>query len=90
MAWQEGQAYADLYVRLLNKLSRSDTLQYVLVLVGDMLNGHTIHPLTATDRLTFVTDQRTRRKTGALCGIERLLRRTLKVRLSFEYWQQRQ
>lgn len=31
--------YASLYVRLLSKLSRNDTLQFVLVLIGDMIAG---------------------------------------------------
>ncbi|SCV71423.1 BQ2448_3011 [Microbotryum intermedium] len=35
---QEADTYADLYVRLLSKLSRNDTLQYILVLVADFLN----------------------------------------------------
>ncbi|KDE02395.1 V-type H+-transporting ATPase 54 kDa subunit [Microbotryum lychnidis-dioicae p1A1 Lamole] len=34
----ESDTYADLYVRLLSKLSRNDTLQYILVLVADFLN----------------------------------------------------
>ncbi|KAE8232987.1 hypothetical protein CF326_g1976 [Tilletia indica] len=36
----EGGAYALLYLRLLAKLSRTDTLQQILVLVGDMLRDH--------------------------------------------------
>lgn len=36
---ERGQEYATLYLRLLTKLSRTDTLQQVLVLVGDMLEG---------------------------------------------------
>lgn len=36
-AQQEGASYATLYLRLLAKLSRTDTLQQILVLVGDML-----------------------------------------------------
>lgn len=36
---QEGSSYATLYLRLLSKLSRTDTLQQILVLVGDMLEG---------------------------------------------------
>jgi V-type H+-transporting ATPase subunit H len=35
----EGPAYARLYLTLLGKLSRTDTLQQVLVLVADMLDG---------------------------------------------------
>ncbi|GAA5986370.1 hypothetical protein JCM11641_005358 [Rhodosporidiobolus odoratus] len=33
----EGEAYAALYVRLLSKLSRNDTLQFILVLVGEFI-----------------------------------------------------
>ncbi|KPV72809.1 uncharacterized protein RHOBADRAFT_17772 [Rhodotorula graminis WP1] len=33
----EGETYAALYIRLLNKLSRNDTLQFVLVLLGDFI-----------------------------------------------------
>ncbi|KAL9933655.1 hypothetical protein V8E36_007313 [Tilletia maclaganii] len=36
----EGGSYALLYLRLLAKLSRTDTLQQILVLVGDMLRDH--------------------------------------------------
>jgi len=35
----EGQAYARLYLSLLKKLVRLDTIQYVLVMVGDALIG---------------------------------------------------
>lgn len=34
---QEGETYANLYIRLLSKLSRNDTLQFILVLVGDFI-----------------------------------------------------
>ncbi|CAO1633023.1 unnamed protein product [Parajaminaea phylloscopi] len=37
---QHGKEYALLYLRLLTKLSRTDTLQQVLVLVTDMLHNH--------------------------------------------------
>ncbi|GAA5878660.1 hypothetical protein JCM3774_000442 [Rhodotorula dairenensis] len=33
----EGEAYAALYIRLLGKLSRTDTIQYILVLLGDFI-----------------------------------------------------
>ncbi|GAA5913427.1 H(+)-transporting V1 sector ATPase subunit H [Sporobolomyces salmoneus] len=33
----EGETYAALYIRLLNKLSRNDTLQFILVLLGDFI-----------------------------------------------------
>ncbi|GJN94616.1 hypothetical protein Rhopal_007699-T1 [Rhodotorula paludigena] len=33
----EGETYAALYIRLLNKLSRKDTLQFILVLLGDFI-----------------------------------------------------
>ncbi|GAA5831556.1 hypothetical protein JCM11251_000747 [Rhodosporidiobolus azoricus] len=33
----EGATYAALYIRLLNKLSRNDTLQFILVLLGDFI-----------------------------------------------------
>ncbi|GAA6061538.1 hypothetical protein JCM10212_002745 [Sporobolomyces blumeae] len=33
----EGQTYAGLYIRLLNKLSRNDTLQFILVLLADFI-----------------------------------------------------
>ncbi|GAA5861771.1 hypothetical protein JCM1840_005261 [Sporobolomyces johnsonii] len=33
----EGETYAALYIRLLNKLSRSDTLQFILVLLADFV-----------------------------------------------------
>ena len=36
---ERGEEYASLYLRLLGKLSRTDTLQQVLVLVNDMLEG---------------------------------------------------
>lgn len=36
---ERGEDYAVLYLRLLGKLSRTDTLQQVLVLIGDMLEG---------------------------------------------------
>ncbi|PWN49897.1 ARM repeat-containing protein [Violaceomyces palustris] len=35
---EQGGDYASLFLRLLSKLSRTDTLQQILVLVGDMLN----------------------------------------------------
>lgn len=35
-----GDKYAQLYTRLLAKLTRTDTLQQILVLIGDMLDGH--------------------------------------------------
>lgn len=38
-AAQEGETYAALYIRLLNKLSRNDTLQFILVLLGDFIAG---------------------------------------------------
>ncbi|ORY55172.1 armadillo-type protein [Leucosporidium creatinivorum] len=34
---EEGETYANLYIRLLSKLSRNDTLQFILVLVGDFI-----------------------------------------------------
>lgn len=34
-----GEEYATLYLRLLTKLSRTDTLQQVLVLMGDMVEA---------------------------------------------------
>lgn len=34
---EQGQEYVSLYLRLLSKLSRTDTLQQILVLVDDML-----------------------------------------------------
>ncbi|GAA6030577.1 hypothetical protein JCM8097_006217 [Rhodosporidiobolus ruineniae] len=34
----EGETYAQLYIRLLSKLSRNDTLQFILVLLGDFIN----------------------------------------------------
>ncbi|GAA5988701.1 hypothetical protein JCM10908_003681 [Rhodotorula pacifica] len=33
----EGEAYAALYIRLLGKLSRTDTIQFILVLLGDFI-----------------------------------------------------
>lgn len=36
---QEGETYAALYIRLLNKLSRNDTLQFILVLLADFIAG---------------------------------------------------
>ncbi|GAA6024941.1 hypothetical protein JCM10207_001439 [Rhodosporidiobolus poonsookiae] len=33
----EAETYAALYIRLLNKLSRNDTLQFILVLLGDFI-----------------------------------------------------
>ncbi|TNY18749.1 ATPase, V1 complex, subunit H [Rhodotorula diobovata] len=33
----EGETYAALYIRLLNKLSRNDTLQFILVLLADFI-----------------------------------------------------
>lgn len=41
---QEGETYAALYIRLLNKLSRNDTLQFILVLLGDFIAGQSISP----------------------------------------------
>ena len=38
-AAQEGEVYASLYIRLLNKLSRADTVQSLLSLISDMLQG---------------------------------------------------
>jgi V-type H+-transporting ATPase subunit H len=39
--WEDsGDKYAALYIRLLAKLTRTDTLQQILVLMGDMLAGH--------------------------------------------------
>lgn len=35
----DGQVYATLYLRLLKKLVRVDTMQYILVMVGDALLG---------------------------------------------------
>lgn len=35
----DGKAYAQLYLRLLKKLERVDTLQSILVLIGDALIG---------------------------------------------------
>lgn len=35
----EGQAYATLYLRLLGKLVRIDTLQFILVMIADALTG---------------------------------------------------
>ncbi|PWY99308.1 ARM repeat-containing protein [Testicularia cyperi] len=37
---QQGQEYVSLYLRLLSKLSRTDTLQQILVLIDDMLTDH--------------------------------------------------
>ncbi|KAK4053341.1 H(+)-transporting V1 sector ATPase subunit H [Microbotryomycetes sp. JL221] len=37
----QAKTYANLYIRLLAKLSRNDTLQYILVLVGDFVQGET-------------------------------------------------
>ncbi|KAM0787224.1 hypothetical protein ACM66B_006462 [Microbotryomycetes sp. NB124-2] len=34
---QQSKTYASLYIRLLGKLSRNDTLQYILVLLGDFV-----------------------------------------------------
>lgn len=39
--------YAQLYVNLLNKLSRADTLQSILVLLGEMLAGVLLNLLSA-------------------------------------------
>ncbi|KAL8280153.1 hypothetical protein RQP46_007483 [Phenoliferia psychrophenolica] len=36
----EGEVYASLYIRLLNKLSRADTVQSLLSLISDMLQDH--------------------------------------------------
>lgn len=35
-----GDKYAHLYIRLLNKLTRTDTLQQILVLMGNLLKNH--------------------------------------------------
>jgi V-type H+-transporting ATPase subunit H len=35
----DGQAYAHLYLRLLNKLQRVDTHHWILVMIADMLSG---------------------------------------------------
>lgn len=35
----EGQAYAQLYLALLKKLVRLDTIQYILVMISDALLG---------------------------------------------------
>ena len=35
----DGQAYALLYLRLLNKLQRVDTQHWILVMIADMLSG---------------------------------------------------
>lgn len=35
----EGQAYAQLYLSLLKKLVRLDTIQYILVMISDALLG---------------------------------------------------
>ena len=35
----DGQAYASLYLRLLSKLQRVDTMQWVLVMIGDAITG---------------------------------------------------
>jgi len=37
---QDGEKYASLYIRLLAKLTRTDTLQQILVLMSDMLEDH--------------------------------------------------
>lgn len=37
---QDGEKYASLYIRLLAKLTRTDTLQQILVLMGDMLEDN--------------------------------------------------
>lgn len=37
---ESGDKYAALYIRLLAKLTRTDTLQQILVLIGDMLEGN--------------------------------------------------
>lgn len=37
---EKGEQYAILYLRLLSKLSRTDTLQQVLVLIADMLEAN--------------------------------------------------
>ncbi|POY73016.1 hypothetical protein BMF94_4002 [Rhodotorula taiwanensis] len=39
---EEGEAYAQLYVRLLGKLSRTDTIQFILVLLGDFIAGESL------------------------------------------------
>ncbi|KAM0754467.1 ARM repeat-containing protein [Meredithblackwellia eburnea MCA 4105] len=36
----QGPTYASLYIRLLNKLSRNDTLQAILALISDMITDH--------------------------------------------------
>lgn len=37
---QDGEKYASLYIRLLAKLTRTDTLQQILVLMSDMVEDH--------------------------------------------------
>lgn len=54
---ERGQEYAMLYLRLLTKLSRTDTLQQVLVLVGDMLQGR-------DDRLHLFFEAATKLQSG--------------------------
>lgn len=51
----DGQVYATLYLRLLKKLVRVDTMQYILVMIGDaLLGGHPLNrpPVCLTSPLT--------------------------------------
>jgi hypothetical protein len=42
----DGQAYALLYLRLLKKLERADTVQAILVLIADALVGKVVHTIS--------------------------------------------
>jgi V-type H+-transporting ATPase subunit H len=54
----DGQAYALLYLRLLKKLERADTVQAILVLIADALVGKFVCTISTHTRLIRIRSRR--------------------------------
>jgi V-ATPase subunit H len=54
----DGQSFALLYLNLLKKLQRTDTMQFILVLIADALVGKSLPPISHKSRLMCIRARR--------------------------------